>query len=826
MSDSYDPHALVDRWLPVWEERGIFCAAGPQDPRPRRYIVDMFPYPSGDLHMGHAEAFSIGDAIARFEMMRGANVLHPIGWDSFGLPAENAAFQRGLDPRDWTYDNIAVQAESFRRLGMSFDWRTRLHTSDPEYYRWTQWLFLRLYERGLAYRKASQVNWCPTDQTVLANEQVIGGRCERCDSVVTKRNLTQWFFAITQYADRLLADMAPLQGRWPEHVLTMQRNWIGRSVGAHVDFVVEGRPEPVRVFTTRPDTLYGATFFVVAADSALADELCADSARAEFAAYLEVVRTASEIDRMREDRPKTGVFLGRHAVNPVNGERIQVYAADYVLAEYGTGAIMAVPAHDQRDLDFARTFELPVRVVVDTGHPDPAVTGEATAGDGALVNSGPYDGLPKAEAIERLTADLAAKGLGEAAVTFRLRDWLLSRQRYWGAPIPIVHCERCGEVAVPEEDLPVRLPESGYSMRPAGGLSPLESATEWVQTACPRCGGAARRDTDTMDTFVDSSWYFLRYPSLVPGGSGEAAAFDPQQLERWAPVDQYIGGVEHAILHCLYSRFLVKALYDDGSITFTEPFRALINQGQVIMAGASMSKSKGNLVNLQAELAKYGPDAVRVTMLFAGPPEDDIDWADVSPTGAGKWLARVWRLTHDIGAADVGVDVAAGDPGLRAVVHRCVDEVTRLVAAFRFNVAIARLMELTSALRKAIDGDVRSTAPGRAAVREGAEALSRMLSVFAPFVAEEAWCELGRPATVHEAGWPSADPALVAQERVTCVVQVAGKVRDRLDVAATISAADLRTLALASDATRRAVDGREIRTVVVRPPKLVNIVPA
>ncbi len=821
MTDTYDPNALVDRWLPIWEQRGIFEAGGPDDERPRKYVVDMFPYPSGDLHMGHAEAFSIGDAIARFAMMRGANVLHPIGWDSFGLPAENAAFRRGLDPRDWTYANIAVQAESFRRFGISFDWRTRLHTSDPQYYRWTQWIFLRLYRQGLAYRKASLVNWCPVDQTVLANEQVIAGRCERCDSVVTKRNLTQWFFAITRYADRLLEDMVPLEGRWPEHVLTMQRNWIGRSTGAHVDFAVQGRLEPVRVFTTRPDTLYGATFFVVAADSALADELCADDRRAEFTSYVETVRSESEIERMREDRPKTGVFLGRHAINPLSGERIPVYAADYVLAEYGTGAIMAVPAHDQRDLDFARAFSLPVRMVVDTGNADPALTGIATTGDGVLVNSGPYDGLRKAAAIQRVTDDLAAKGLGEPAVTYRLRDWLLSRQRYWGAPIPIVYCDACGEVAVPDDELPVRLPESGYSLRPEGGLSPLQSATDWVRTTCPRCGGEARRDTDTMDTFVDSSWYFLRYPSA----HDERQAFDPGQLRRWAPVDQYVGGVEHAILHCLYSRFLVKVLHDAGDLDFVEPFEALINQGQVIMAGASMSKSKGNLVNLQEEIAKYGPDAVRVTMLFAGPPEDDIDWADVSPTGSGKWLARVWRLSGEIGRAALESDPGSGTSHLRQVTHRTIDEVTRLMTGSRFNVAIARLMELTSALRKAVDGGAMDSPAEAAAVREGGEALARMLSVFAPFVAEDSWARMGQQPTVHEAGWPTADPALVVQDVVTCVVQVAGKVRDRLQVSAQIGAEELRSIALTTDGARRALDGRGVQTVIVRPPKLVNIVP-
>jgi leucyl-tRNA synthetase len=781
----------------------------------------MFPYPSGDLHMGHAEAFSIGDAVARFARARGNDVLHPIGWDSFGLPAENAALSRNMDPRDWTYANIDVQAESFKRMGMSFDWRTRLHTSDPEYYRWTQWLFLRLYEKGLAYRKAAPVNWCPKDQTVLANEQVIQGKCERCGSEVTKKNLTQWFFKITEYADRLLADMAELEGVWPTPVLTMQRNWIGRSTGAHVDFRIVGREEPVRVFTTRPDTLFGATFFVVAADSALADELCAPEQRGAFDTYVEQVRRTKEIDRLAEGRQKTGVPLGRSAINPVNGEEIPVFAADYVLADYGTGAIMAVPAHDQRDLDFARAFSLPVRIVVDTGGPDPAETGVATSGEGTIVNSGKYDGMTKTDAIEAIAADLAAAGSGEAAVTYRLRDWLLSRQRYWGCPIPVVHCPSCGEVAVPDDQLPVELPTSGYELRPEGGKSPLESATDWVQTKCPSCGGDAQHDTDTMDTFVDSSWYYLRYPS----SNHTDVAFDPEATKRWLAVDEYIGGVEHAILHLLYSRFFTKALHDMGLLTFTEPFTRLTNQGQVIMNGSAMSKSKGNLVNLQAELAKYGPDAVRITMLFAGPPEDDIDWADVSPTGAVKWLARVWRLCQDIGAEGVGADPATGDAELRAAVHKLIADATTQTESKRFNVTIARLMELTSLLRKAVDGGALDNAAGPAAVREGAEALACMLSVFAPFTAEEVWSLLGREASVVFAGWPSYDEKLLVEDTVTCVVQVAGKVRDRLTVPVDITEDALREQALATEGVARALEGRGVKTVIVRAPKLVNVVP-
>jgi leucyl-tRNA synthetase len=816
----YDPIGVVDKWLPVWDELRIFQPV--DDGRPRTYVVDMFPYPSGDLHMGHAEAFSIGDAVARFARARGNDVLHPIGWDSFGLPAENAALARDMDPRDWTYANIEVQAESFRRMGMSFDWRTRLHTSDPEYYRWTQWLFLRLYERGLAYRKSAPVNWCPKDLTVLANEQVIQGRCERCGTEVVKKNLTQWFFKITEYAERLLDDMAGLDGVWPTPVLTMQRNWIGRSAGAFVDFRVVGRDEPVRVFTTRPDTLYGATFFVVAADSALADELCADEHRAAFTDYLDHVRRTTDIERLAEARPKTGVPLGRVAINPVNGEEIPIWAADYVLADYGTGAIMAVPAHDQRDLDFARTHDLPVRVVVETDGSDPSATGIATGGDGRIVNSGKYDGLAKVAAIAAISADLAAAGTGEGAITYRLRDWLLSRQRYWGCPIPIVHCPSCGELPVPDDQLPVLLPTTGYELRPEGGKSPLESATDWVEVTCPGCGGEARRDTDTMDTFVDSSWYYLRYPS----SKDDSAAFDPEATAHWLPVDEYIGGVEHAILHLLYSRFLTKALHDMGLVGFTEPFTRLTNQGQVIMDGSAMSKSKGNLVNLQQELAKYGPDAVRITMLFAGPPEDDVDWADVSPTGAVKWLARVWRLCHDVAAAGLGSEPASGDPELRASVHRLIADATTQTEGKRFNVTIARLMELTSLLRKAVDAGALTDPVRLAAVREGAEALASMLSVFAPFTAEEAWSLLGREASVVFAGWPSYDAALLVEDSVTCIVQVAGKVRDRLTVPVDITEDALRELALATEGVARALEGRGVRTVIVRAPKLVNVVPA
>ncbi|MER6510445.1 leucine--tRNA ligase [Nonomuraea sp. NPDC001636] len=812
----YDPQALQAKWQQRWEEQEPYRAIeDASDPRERRYMLDMFPYPSGDLHMGHGEVFAIGDVVARYWMQQGYNVLHPIGWDSFGLPAENAAIKRNAHPAEWTYANIETQANSFRRYGIAFDWSRRLHTSDPEYYRWNQWLFNRFFERGLAYRKGGLVNWCPNDQTVLANEQVVAGKCERCGADVVRRELTQWYFKITDYAQRLLDDMEQLDG-WPERLLTMQRNWIGRSEGADVLFEIEGRDEPVHVYTTRPDTLYGATFFVVAVDAALADEIVTDEQRPAFEAYRAEVAKLSDIERLSTDKEKTGVFLGRHAVNPVSGERIPVWAADYVLSDYGHGAIMAVPAHDQRDLDFARKFELPVKVVVHTGLADPGETGEATPGEGTLVNSGPLDGLTKAEAIAKIIEILEAEGRGTGAVNFRLRDWLLSRQRFWGTPIPIIHCADCGEVAVPDEQLPVTLPDlRGEALAPKG-VSPLASATEWVNVECPKCGGPAKRDTDTMDTFVDSSWYFLRYTS--PGYTD--GPFDPEQVRKWGPIDQYVGGIEHAVLHLLYSRFFTKVLHDMGMVSFTEPFLRMLNQGQVINGGKAMSKSLGNGIDLGQQIDAYGVDAVRLTMIFAGPPEDDIDWADVSPAASQKFLARVLRVMSEA-TAEPGVSFEGGDPELRKVTHRTIDEVTKLVESQRFNVAVARMMELTSAARKAIDSGPGAADP---AVREAAESLAVMLSLVAPYVAEEGWERLGRTGPVAFAGWPVADPALLVQESVTCVVQVAGKVRDRLEVAPDISEDELRALALASDKVAPYLQGAP-RKVIVRAPKLVNIVP-
>lgn len=817
MHEAYDFAAIQEKWLPVWDQIEPFKSGRPGDPRPKKYVLDMFPYPSGDLHMGHAEAYALGDVIARYWIQKGFNVMHPIGWDSFGLPAENAAIKRGSDPRAWTYENIAIQKASMRRYACSFDWDRTLHTSDPEYYKWNQWLFLEFYKKGLAYRKDSAVNWCPSCQTVLANEQVVAGLCERCDTPATKKKLNQWYLKITDYADRLLDDMAQLEGAWPEKVLMMQRNWIGRSQGAEINFTIEGRDKPVTVYTTRPDTLFGATFMVVAVDSDLAAELVAGSAvEAEFKKYLEVTKAASDIDRLATDRPKSGVFLERYAVNPINGARIPIWASDYVLADYGTGAIMAVPAHDQRDLDFAKAMNLDVKVVVDTGEEDPALTGIAAAGHGKLVNSGAFDGLAKEEAIAAIVTELEASGVAKSAKNYRLRDWLISRQRYWGTPIPIIHCLQCGEVPVPQSQLPVELPDAaGLDLKPKGS-SPLGAAEEWVNVACPSCGAAAKRDADTMDTFFDSSWYFLRYTSV----DAHDRAFDIDAVKTWLPVDQYVGGVTHAILHLLYSRFFTKVLHDLGYLDFVEPFTRLLNQGMVQMDGSAMSKSRGNLVRLSDELAEHGVDAIRLSMVFAGPPEDDIDWADVSPAASFKFLNRAWRLAGDV-TSEPGVEFTAGDLALRKATAKTLHDISFAVETFRFNVAVARIMELVNLTRKAIDSGCGSADPS---VREAAEAVAIALSLIAPYTAEDMWERLGHKPAIALAGWPTIDPALLEEDSVTAVLQINGKIKDRIEVSPQITDQQLEELARANEAIASEIGSGEIKKIIVRAPKLVNIV--
>jgi len=813
---TYDVAATEQKWQPIWEQLDPF-RADDSSAREKRYALTMFPYPSGDLHMGHAEVTALHDVIARYWWQKGYEVLNPMGWDSFGLPAENAAIRNDAHPADYTYGNIATQLESFQKYAVSFDWSRRFNTSDPSYYRWTQWLFLKFHEKGLAYRKNSPVNWCPNDQTVLANEQVVDGACERCGAEVTKRELTQWYFRTTAYAQELLDCLDDLQPTWPDKVINAQRNWIGRSEGAHVDFVVEGRAEPLTVYTTRPDTLFGATFMVVAADAALAGELVTDEQRGALDDYLVEVRKETEINRLSTDRPKTGVFLGVHAVNPLTGSRIPVYAADYVLADYGTGAIMAVPAQDQRDWDFAMAFDLPI---VRTVEPPADWEGDAFTGDGPAINSAndeiDLSGMGVTEAKSTTIAYLEGKGLGRGTVNFRVRDWLLSRQRYWGAPIPIIHCPVDGEVPVPEDQLPVELPElRGADLKPKG-TSPLGAAADWVNVTCPTCGGPATRDTDTMDTFVDSSWYFFRYVSP----NDDSQAFDPTLADEWGPIDLYVGGDEHAVLHLLYARFFTKALRDMGLVSWDEPFSAYLSQGKVINNGRKMSKSLGNGINLGDQLAQFGVDAVRLTLVFASPPEDNIDWADVSPGGSLRFLQRAWRLSGDV-TSEAGVDPTTGDSALRTLTHKTVHEAEGLIEKHRFNVMVARTMELVNATRKVIDSGAGGSDP---AVREAVETVAILLSLVAPYTAEEMWERLGHQPTVARVGWPVVDPALLIEESVTAVVQVQGKVKARLEVAPDISEDDLEALALADPSVVAAIEGREVRKVIVRAPKLVNIV--
>jgi leucyl-tRNA synthetase len=817
MHEAYDIRHVQEKWLPIWDELAPFRSGKSDDPRPKKYVLDMFPYPSGDLHMGHAEAYALGDVIARYWVQKGFNVMHPIGWDAFGLPAENAAIKRNEDPSVWTYENINTQKASMRRFACSFDWERVLYTCDPEYYKWNQWIFLKMYENGLAYRKDSAVNWCPDCQTVLANEQVVAGLCERCDNQVTKKKLNQWYFKITDYAERLLSDMEQLEGKWPDKVLTMQRNWIGKSIGAEVHFDIEGRKDPITIYTTRPDTLHGATFMVVAVDSDLARELAREGGREEeFNKYFDSVKSASDIDRLATDRAKTGIALNRYAINPVNDERIPIWASDYVLADYGTGVIMAVPAHDQRDLDFAQAMSLPIRTVVMTDDPDPAQSGIATSGEGSLINSGSLNGLAVGEATQRITAELEEKKRGSSSINYRLRDWLISRQRYWGTPIPIIHCQNCGEVPVPLDQLPVKLPDSSTLDLKPKGISPLATATDWVQVKCWKCGGAALRDTDTMDTFVDSSWYFLRYTSV----NATDLPFERSAVDTWLPVDQYVGGVTHAILHLLYSRFFTKALFDMGYLGFNEPFTRLLNQGMVLMDGSAMSKSRGNLVRLSDELEKHGVDAIRLSMVFAGPPEDDVDWADVSPSGSVKFLNRVWRLAQDVTSAP-GIDFAQGDLSLRKITHKSLRDIEFAIESFRFNVAVARIMELVNATRKTIDSGAGASDP---AVREAVEVVAISLSLIAPFTAEEVWEILGHRPCIALAGWPKVETSLLGQDLVTAIFQINGKIKARVDVSPNISDQDLEKLALADPEVLSEISDKKLSRVIVKAPKFVNIV--
>ncbi len=831
MEDRYDFRAVEAKWQGRWEASGLY-SRGHDPSRPKFYCLEMFPYPSGNLHMGHVRNYSIGDVVARFYTMNGYNVLHPMGWDAFGLPAENAAIQRGVHPADWTYANIATMRSQLKGLGMSYDWGREFATCDPEYYRWTQWLFLLLYRRGLAYRKKAPVNWCPSCTTVLANEQVIDGACWRCKSQVEKRDLEQWFFRITAYADRLLRDLE-LLGGWPEKVRVMQQNWIGRSEGVEITFPVEARREGITVFTTRADTVFGVTALVLAPEHPLVEELIAgrgDELAVQVRAFAR--RLADLGERERTEMEKEGVPTGAYAVNPLSGERVPIWVANYVLMEYGTGAVMVVPAHDQRDLEFARKYGLPVKVVVrpaDASLPEgPAGDGlqEAFEDDGVLVNSGPYSGLSSAAAREQIARDVTARGIGRKAVNYRLRDWLISRQRYWGAPIPVVYCDACGIVPVPEERLPVLLPRQ-VDFTPTGG-SPLARNEDFVRTDCPSCGRPARRETDTMDTFMCSSWYYFRFASP----RCETAPFDRDEVAYWLPVDQYIGGVEHAVLHLLYSRFFTKVLYDAGLVPFVEPFTNLLTQGMVTLGGAAMSKSRGNIVSPDDIVRRYGADTARLFILFAAPPEKDLEWSDQGVEGCHRFLQRVWRLVtgivRDFAAPVGGWGGAAGDgtagTALRRALHRTIKKVgDDIRERFNFNTAISAVMELVNEAYRYRESVPRQEQDG-ALLRELAEKLTLLLAPFAPHLAEELWEMLGHRESVHLQAWPAYDPAALVAERITIVLQVDGKVRGRLEVEADAPRERLEEAALAHERVRAFTRGREIAQVVVVPGRLVNVV--
>jgi leucyl-tRNA synthetase len=810
--DTYDPHAIEQKWQQAWEEAGAFATANPDDAaaadRSKAYVLEMLPYPSGELHMGHVLNYTLGDVVSHVRRRRGYAVLRPMGYDAFGLPAENAAIREGRHPRDVTDRNIAAIRAQIKRMGWSIDWTREVSTAEPEYYRWTQWLFLKLYEAGLAYRKAAPVNWCPNDQTVLANEQVIGGRCERCGAEVEIRNLEQWMFKITAYADRLLDDMAQLES-WPERVLTMQRNWIGRSEGAEVVFRIEELAEDVPVFTTRPDTLFGATFFVLAPEHPFVERLAELSPIGDE--LREYARHAGA--RRGEERAasveKTGVFTGFHAVNPVNDARIPIWVADYVLMEYGTGAIMAVPAHDERDFEFAQKFDLPIVPVVApaSGEVDEGTAYVAHTDNEVLVNSGEFTGVPAPEGKRRIVESLEERGLGRATTSYRLRDWLLSRQRYWGCPIPVVHCDRCGIVPVAEDELPVLLPEvDDYLPK---GRSPLAAAEDWVHVRCPSCGGEAHRETDTMDTFVDSSWYFLRYTDP----HNDVAPFDRALVDYWLPVNQYIGGIEHAILHLMYARFFTKALYDLGIVGFVEPFARLFNQGMIYRFGAKMSKSKGNVVAPDELLEEFGADALRVYILFMGPADQDKEWQETGVEGASRFLRRLWRAVEEqLERPDTGV--TTGTPLARKA-HQTIAKVSDdIERRFVFNTPVSAVMELLNAI-----GDE----PDDPAARFAVETAVSLIQPYAPHIAEELWSALGRTPLWAEP-WPVADESQLERDTIVLVCQVNGKVRDRVEVPAGLPDEELVRLARSSERVQAHLNGGEPRKVIVVRDKLVNFV--
>jgi len=829
MEETYSFDKIEKKWQEIWNKKEFFKAKA-DSKKPKYYVLEMFPYPSGEPHMGHVKNYVIGDVVARYKYFQGYNILHPMGWDAFGLPAENAAIKNKIHPSVWTINNIQKMKNTLKKMGISYDWEREISTCQPDYYKWTQWIFLQLFKNGLAYKEKAVVNWCPSCSTVLANEQVVEGGCERCGTEVIKKELSQWFFKITEYAQRLLDDIDILE-EWPEKVLTMQKNWIGRSEGARVDFPVKGSDEIIPVFTTRPDTLFGVTYFLLAPEHPLVNKLIEDSQfKNEINQFRKNVEKESAVDRISTAMEKRGCFTGKYVINPLNGEEIPIWLANYVLMGYGTGAVMAVPAHDQRDFEFAKKYQLPIRIVIQPEGTEISSDNMQSAFEakGIMVNSGKYNGLPSAKALEMIIQYLREKGCGNNEVNYRLRDWLISRQRYWGAPIPIIYCPECGIVPVPEKELPVLLAEV-VDFKPTG-MSPLAGSEEFVNTVCPICGSKAKRETDTMDTFVCSSWYYLRYCSPKI----DTEPFDKEELSYWMPVDQYIGGVEHAILHLLYSRFFTKALYDIGYVNFKEPFKRLFTQGMVCKDGAAMSKSKGNVVTPGEIFSKYGIDATRVMILFASPPEVDMEWTDKGMEGAYRFLTRIWRLIYSNlglmkGINDTDIDaynhISPQAKSLRRKIHETIKKVTEdIEKRFHFNTAISAIMELVNETYKLQPKKESEMIHDVFVLREALEVIIRLLAPITPHFSEELWQEMGHAESLYLMPWLKYKTALLEKDERLIIVQVNGKLRDKLIVPASLDDETLKKQALSLPKITSKISGMDIIKVIVVSGKLVNIV--
>ncbi|EQG28219.1 leucine--tRNA ligase [Clostridioides difficile] len=801
----YNFKEVESKWQKIWKDNNQYKMDTAQTEKPNYYTLEMFPYPSGKIHMGHVRNYSIGDVVARFKKMEGYNVLHPMGWDSFGLPAENAAIKHGIHPHKWTMENIEEMKEQLNLLGISYDWDKEVATSTPEYYRFTQEIFLKFLEHGLAYKKKSYVNWCPSCETVLANEQVVQGACERCKATVLKKDLEQWYFKTTEFAEELLNDLDTLDG-WPEKVKTMQKNWIGKSTGADLVFDIDGTDKSMTVFTTRPDTTYGVTYMVLAPEHELVKELVAGTEyEADVEAFVQKMHTMTEIERTAADVEKEGMFIGRYVINPLNGKKVPLWIANYVLVEYGTGAIMAGPAHDERDRDFAEKYNLDIIDVITE--------------DNKMINSEEFNGLDASEGFEGIIDKLEKEGRGKRTINYRLRDWLVSRQRYWGCPIPVVYCDECGIVPVKKEDLPVLLPTDVEFT--GKGESPLTTSKQFMSTTCPHCGKPARREVDTMDTFVDSSWYFLRYVD----SNNENEPFSKELVNRWHPVDQYIGGVEHAIMHLLYARWFVKAFKSMGMVDFNEPFKNLLTQGMVLMDGSKMSKSKGNTVSPMDIIDEYGADTARLFVLFAAPPERDLDWSEQGVDGCFRFLNRVYRLVDEL-ADVVKKDVEFGelnsqDKDMRYTIHSTLKKVTAdLSEKFGFNTAISALMELINDMYKYKELDNIN----EAVIKEGVQTIVTIIAPFAPHLGEELWTMIGKEGSVFDIDWPKYDEKALVKDEIEVVVQVNGKVRGKLTVNSNISKDEMEKVALEDEKIKGLVEGKTIVKVVAVPKKLVNIV--